>query len=353
MSHRYIHCALQVRRNAPSIRLTRGFTLIELMISMLLGLIVIAGVTAVFLAGQRTYRTNQALGDVQDSSRIAFELVARDIRDAGLTGCGNTGRVANVLKASPGGGGTATWWGDWNNAIRGYPGAGASADPAVPVGTGVTQLATGNDSLVLLGAGGQTSSVLSNDFSAATFTLNDANADVQAGDVFVVCDPDHAVIAQAASYVVAAKTLAYKKDTGSPGNCSTGLGFPTNCASSTNTYQFGENSLITKFAATDWYIGNNPVGGTSLYRLSLSTGATGTVTAVPQEMVRDVTALAIGYHVSGATDFVAASSIANWGAVDAVQVTWQVQSVNKHAGTDGKAISRTFTAATTLRNRVK
>ena len=54
-----------------------GFTVVELMIAMLLGLIVIGGVVSVFLANQRTYRTNQALGDVQDSSRIAFELMAR------------------------------------------------------------------------------------------------------------------------------------------------------------------------------------------------------------------------------------------------------------------------------------
>ena len=45
-------------------RPSAGFTLIELMIAMLLGLIVIAGVTSVFLATQRSYRTNEALGDV-------------------------------------------------------------------------------------------------------------------------------------------------------------------------------------------------------------------------------------------------------------------------------------------------
>ena len=67
------------------------------MVAMLLGLIVVGGVVSVFLANQRSYRTNQALGDVQDSSRIAFEMMARDIRNAGLTGCSNNGRVANVL----------------------------------------------------------------------------------------------------------------------------------------------------------------------------------------------------------------------------------------------------------------
>lgn len=105
-----------------------GFSLIELMIAMVLGLVVISGVVSVFLASQQSYRTNQALGDVQDGSRMAFELMARDIRDAGLTGCNNNGRVANVLQPSP-----TDWWGDWANAVHGY--GPSQTDPAVAFGT--------------------------------------------------------------------------------------------------------------------------------------------------------------------------------------------------------------------------
>ena len=85
-----LHC-LDVRR-------CRGVTLIELMISMMLGLIVIGGVVSVVLAGKQSYRTNEALSQVQESARTAFELMARDIRQAGANGCGNNDRVANVLK---------------------------------------------------------------------------------------------------------------------------------------------------------------------------------------------------------------------------------------------------------------
>ncbi|HWU78091.1 MAG TPA: PilW family protein [Rhodanobacter sp.] len=325
------------------IKSSGGFTLIELMIAMLLGLIVIAGVTAVFLAGQRSYRTNQALAEVQDSSRIAFEIMARDIRDAGLTGCGNPGRVGNILSASPAGGGSA-WWADWSNVIMG----GTKADAAVAAGGASGQRVTGNDSLMLIGAGGQSSSVVTYDFASATFTLSDANADLQAGDVFVVCDPDHAVIAQSATYVSASKTLTYTKDSG---NCSTGMGFPSDCASSSNDYQFQKNAQITKLTATDWYIGVNPVGGNSLYRQVLSTNGT----LSTQEMVRDVNSMTILYHVPGAATFSSASDVTaagSWGRVDSVQVSWQVQSVNKTAGTGGQPVSRTFTATTTLRNRV-
>lgn len=325
-----------------SVKSTAGFTLIELMIAMLLGLIVVAGVTAVFLAGQRSYRTNEALADVQDGSRVAFEIMARDIRDAGLTGCGNSGRVGNILTNR-----TTDWWANWNNTIVG----GTAADAAVAVGTGAGERIAGNDSLMLLGASGPTSSVATYDFSAGSFTLSESNANLQAGDLFVVCDPDHAVVAQAATYNDATRTLTFAKS-GTPGNCSTGLGFPTDCAATGNDYQFKINSQITKLAATDWYIGANPEGGSSLYRRTLINNA-GVVTEQAQEIVRDVTNMTIKYHVPGATEFAAAAGGTDWSKVDAVQVTWQVESVSKSAGTDSKALSRSFTATTSLRNRLK
>ena len=43
-------------------RADAGFTLVELMIALVLGLVVVAGVGSVFLANQNAYRTNVALG---------------------------------------------------------------------------------------------------------------------------------------------------------------------------------------------------------------------------------------------------------------------------------------------------
>jgi type IV pilus assembly protein PilW len=68
--------------------------------------------------------------------------------------------------------------------------------------------------------------------------------------------------------------------------------------------------------------------------------------------VRDVTGMVINYHAKGGTAFVTASSITNWAVVDAVQVTLTLQSADQRAGTDVKPLTRTFTATTTVRNRV-
>jgi type IV pilus assembly protein PilW len=333
-----------------------GFTLIELMIAMLLGLIVIGGVVSVFLANQRTYRTNQALGDVQDGSRIAFEMMARDIRDAGLTGCGNAGRVANVLNNAPGGT-TPKWWADWGNAVHGYD-AGTGADPALTVGTAAGNQVAGTDSLQLLGAADTGLSVAATPSStAANFKLNDKTSDLTTGDVIIVCDPDHATIVQITNYTDSNVTVVHNAGgSTSPGNCSKGMGYPTLCTTNGNGYQFGPNSQIFKLAAVDWYIGTNPIGGTSLYRVSVATSG-GVPTATPQEMVRDVTSMSLRYHQTGSASFVTAAAIgaatANWATVDAVQVSLTLESVDKRAGTNAKAISRNFTATTTVRNRVQ
>jgi type IV pilus assembly protein PilW len=359
MSRRSTHRHAQARRNVPSLRWAQGFTLIELMIAMLLGLIVIAGITSVFLAGQRSYRVNQALGDVQDGSRIAYELMARDIRDAGLTGCGNSGRVANVLKNNGSGSATPDWWANWGNAVHGYTATGAATDPALTVGTSAATQVENTDSIQLIGAANSGLSVKDDNEPSAGFHINSATNDLAKGDVLIVCDPDHAAIFQVTNDPqVGTAEVNHDSSTGSA-NCSKGLGYPTDCTTNGNSYQFGPNSQIFKLAATDWYIGNyvdsSGVKGKSLYRVSVVTsGATPTATA--QEMVRGVTDLVIRYHVAGAATYVDAATVtlaANWGAVDAVRVQWTVQSVNQRAGTDNKPISRPFTATTTLRNRVK
>lgn len=345
MTRKY-HQSLARGRTLRYAGIARGFTLIELMVAMLLGLIVIGGVVSVFIANQRTYRTNQALGNVQDGARVAFELMARDIRDAGLTGCSNSSRIVNVLNNGPAAGGT-TWWADWNNSLRGFNGS--TGDPATSssFGTGAANRVAGTDSLMLLGGEPSGYTVKENVEPAATFTLNETSSDLQAGDVILVCDPNRIAITQISS--VAAGLITHGT-TGTPGNCTTYLGFPTNCGSSLSE-KFQRNALMTRMRAADWYIGNNPAGGRSLYRVALVNVA-GMPTPTAQEMVRDVTGLTIAYHQGASAGFVPAGSVSNWGLVNAVRVTFELESVDKRAGVDSQALKRTFTATTTVRNRV-
>lgn len=79
-----------------------GVTLVELMIAMVLGLFLMAGLLVVFNSTQQSYRAQEAMSRIQESGRIAVETLARDIREAGHTGCAGD-RINNLLNTSSAG----------------------------------------------------------------------------------------------------------------------------------------------------------------------------------------------------------------------------------------------------------
>ncbi|RDJ00065.1 prepilin-type cleavage/methylation domain-containing protein [Dyella solisilvae] len=317
------------------------------MVAMLLGLIVIGGVMSVFLAGQQTYRANEALSDVESGSRTAFEMLTRDLRDVGFTGCDNTsGRVANVLNSS-----ATLWYANWAVPLQGYDDA--STDPALSSLTGFGAPVAGMSSVSVLGTALSDVTVGTASGSPTSFNINAASTQLAAGDIIMVCDFDHATLLQIATY--SGTSVGFTSaTTPAPGNCSTGLGYPTICTSTGNAYTFLPNARINLMTAVDWYIGKNPVGGYSLYRLPVTYSAAGVAVTTPQEMVRNVTSMKIFYLQSGGTVFSNATTVAgNWAAVNAAQVTFTLQSTNARASVNNAApLVRQFTSTTTMRNRV-
>jgi type IV pilus assembly protein PilW len=351
--------------NRRHIDTVAGFTLVELMVAMLLGLIIIGGVTSVFLANQQVYRTNSALSDVQGNTRMSFELLAQNIREAGLLGCGNNGQVANVLADGPSNGGT-DWWANWSNALVGY-GSGTSANPVLTVGTAQGNQVSGTDSLMLLSAADGGLSVNTQNTSTTTFTLNGSSTNLAAKKIMIVCDPAQATLFRASSYAPASgsssASVGYGQTSGGNTiNCSTGLGYPTVCTPGGTTYTYAANSPIATLAAGVWYVGYNGASTTSPTSLYLASVDTTTGNLTRQEMVRGVTAMNISYHMANQPKFVAASAVTNWSTVDAVQVNLTVQqSSGSNAGTytgsgtsaAAAPIQRTFTITSTVRNRVQ
>ena len=68
---------------------TGGFSLIELMIAMVLGLLVAEGIYVLFAAAGKVNTTQTALARMQESGRIAIDLIAGDLRAAGHLPCGS------------------------------------------------------------------------------------------------------------------------------------------------------------------------------------------------------------------------------------------------------------------------
>ena len=69
--------------NATPMRLkVGGFTLVELMVALVIGLILIAGALKVFEGNRATYQQAQHLSELQNNMRFVTEVFAREIRGA-------------------------------------------------------------------------------------------------------------------------------------------------------------------------------------------------------------------------------------------------------------------------------
>jgi type IV pilus assembly protein PilW len=330
----------------------RGLTLVELMIAMMLGLLVVGSASAIFISNRQTYRATEGLGRVQENGRMAFELLSRDLREAGGTPCGNAERqeplkMVNVL-SNP----TTRWWTNWNNGITGYEGA-------IPLGSPANRVA-GTDAIDLMGGDSSSSAVVSShDPVATSITLNTADHGFNVSDLAVICDWSQASLFQVTG--VAGNVLLHN-NSGSPGNCSKGLGYssPATCSVNGKVKRFGPIPAETNASATvirmqsmRWYVGTAPGGGNSLFRSTVVNTA-GVLTVREQEIAQGVNDMELQYLLEGAPGYVDATAIpANrWNDVTAVRVTLDMLSADR-AGVGGAQLARRVAHTVTLRNRME
>ena len=75
-----------------------GFSLVEIMIALLIGLFLMGGILQMFSASQQTYRMQSNLARLQENGRFALDFLARDIRTAGYWGCmtSSTGDISGT-----------------------------------------------------------------------------------------------------------------------------------------------------------------------------------------------------------------------------------------------------------------
>ncbi len=73
--------------NIVSARRLRGVTLVELLISLALGLAVLVGLSAVYVAAKQSFRFQETGGRMQEDAMFAMETISRELRMAGFAGC--------------------------------------------------------------------------------------------------------------------------------------------------------------------------------------------------------------------------------------------------------------------------
>lgn len=65
----------------------RGFSVVELIIALGLGLLVVAGIVQLFVGNTRTFEIVTAQARLQENARFAFDFIGRSVRSAGYFGC--------------------------------------------------------------------------------------------------------------------------------------------------------------------------------------------------------------------------------------------------------------------------
>ena len=79
----------------------RGVGLIELMIALVLGLLVVAGVIQIFSAARGTYITQNASARLQEDARFVLSKMLQEIRMVGMFGCLRTVTNAGTSLDTP------------------------------------------------------------------------------------------------------------------------------------------------------------------------------------------------------------------------------------------------------------
>jgi type IV pilus assembly protein PilW len=64
-----------------------GLSLVELMVSLVVGLILIYGVSEIYVNSKGTYNVNEEMSRMQESARFSFDLMVPTVRQTGYTGC--------------------------------------------------------------------------------------------------------------------------------------------------------------------------------------------------------------------------------------------------------------------------
>lgn len=234
-----------------------GFGLAEILIAMVIGIFLMAGMTKVFMGSKKAYLTQEAMARVQESGRFAMEMLGRDIRMGGYQGCGNLARIVpNVIaKNVPGSGAFGN-----SDAIRGYEYDGANFSPPYGDSSITTDdpvnVVTDTD-VISISRADDCGAYLVGNMSTmnANVQINgDNSCNFSAGDLILITDCASSDLFRATNVSMGGSiTIAHAQSVN--GNTANFL-----------SKAYGEDARIYRFVMRDFFIRNNPFGEPALYR---------------------------------------------------------------------------------------
>jgi type IV pilus assembly protein PilW len=316
----------------PIRRAQRGVTLIELMVSLMLGLLLTAGIIRVFTGNRVTYAFNESLSRIQENARFSLDHISYNTRMAGYSGCLSDVAVYNNLNAPD------AFRDDIENGIQGFnangtgagesftastanpaPSASASAwTPALPAAL-VNRVIPGSDVLVVRGISGSANPLITPFSSASQLVVTSPNEFIE-GEILVATDCQKASIFQLTN--ATASGLGVNLDH------SNGGGFlPGNSSASWAAEQiYGLGSEVARLQAFAFYIGRGANNSPALFQLRLGLQSATSSAFAPEELVSDIDTLQVRYGVDGDDDgdidsFLSADAVGDWTDVLSVELT--------------------------------
>jgi type IV pilus assembly protein PilW len=308
----------------------RGFSVVELMVAMLLSLILLAGVVTVVASSKVTYAENERVARLQETGRVAIELILRDVRAAGFRGCAREVPFRNLLNDA-----NELLW-NFAEALQGFesldaPGStvGGSWAPALP-GALVPNAIGGTDVLVV-----RSSAVGASTFGLATsmasptgplVVFDDQQPPLASGQPLLLSDCSAAAVfaftgSSAVAPVAGAPALELQRAgpvSSGPGNATEDLGT-----------EFPLGAQIVPIDTIIYYIAPaSDGGGPALWRRF---GA-----AAPVELVAGVEGLQVLYGEDQNNDrlvdeYLPADGVGDFGRVIAVSIAMLVRSAQADA----------------------
>ncbi|NOX10045.1 MAG: prepilin-type N-terminal cleavage/methylation domain-containing protein [Gammaproteobacteria bacterium] len=317
----------------PAIKNQHGLTLVEVMISITISLILLAGILQIFVGTKQTYRVQEAISRIQENGRFAMDFLARNARMADFWGCNRDMSNFNNLL---------------NPVSAGYIDfMGGGVD-----GTDNTGL-NGSDTLIIRGAIGSGIMVETPymNTNAANIKVN-ANNGLQQNDVVAISDCKMGDIFQITNANPnTSGTVVHNTGTGSIGNATKNL---------STVYQGDAQIYIARQYSYQIAAGNS--GEPALFR---------STNGVNEELVDGIENMQIIYGEDtdgdgSANYYVSAGSVVDMNNVVSVRISLMVRNPDDKITDAGRTYSymgntfsapdqrlrKIFTTTITIRNRV-
>ncbi|MCX8004345.1 MAG: PilW family protein [Burkholderiaceae bacterium] len=294
-------------------RAQRGLTLIELMISITIGLIVVGALTYIFVGARGTYRVNEELARVQEAGRFALDYIAQDLRMTSFAGCrsrslGNE----NFFNATR----PAVAFNGSGDGIVGFEDGSGWTNPT-------TIVRAAGDVIVVRRAVGMVVRVLGNSDPAARKVTIEHNAmGLKNGDVVLLADCQRALLFRVTNNPATTGVghhptdLYYAENGAGAGGADGNLAVISGPVAS-EAFREDARAQAMRLVETVYFVGTNAAGRPALYRA---------VGGAAEELVDGIEDLEILYGVDTDSDGIAnayqrADAVADWSRVVAARVS--------------------------------